>query len=230
MNNKTSFLIFGVLVVIIVVLFTSGILKNPFSENKEGEVAEEEIQKSVNLQNKENNMEQKTNEVGIPAMEINVEKKYTAVLHTDLGDISVLLHTKETPITANNFVYLAKKGLYNGTIFHRVIKGFMIQGGDPLGTGMGGPGYKFNDEPFQGEYTRGTVAMANAGPNTNGSQFFIMHADVPLPKNYVIFGSVVSGLDVVDKIANAEVVSNSGGEPSKPKTPVVVKSVDITEE
>lgn len=216
--------------VIIVVLFASGILKNPFSENDKGEVIKGETQGSVNLQNKENNMEQKTNEGGIPAMEISIQKKYTAVLHTDMGDISVLLHAKETPITANNFVYLAKKGLYNGTIFHRVIRGFMIQGGDPLGTGMGGPGYKFNDEPFQGEYVRGTMAMANAGPNTNGSQFFIMHADVQLPKNYVIFGNVVSGLDVVDKIANAEVVLSSGGEPSKPKIPVVVKSVDIIEE
>lgn len=230
MNNKTSFLTLGVLVVLIVVLFASGILKNPFSQKEKGEIIKEETQELVNTQNKENNMEQKTNEVGTPTMEINMEKKYTAVLHTDLGDISVLLYAKETPITANNFVSLTKKGLYNGTIFHRVIRGFMIQGGDPLGTGMGGPGYKFNDEPFQGEYTRGTVAMANAGPNTNGSQFFIMHADVPLPKNYVIFGNVVSGLDVVDKIASAEVVSNAGGEPSKPKTPVVVKSVDIIEE
>lgn len=230
MNNKTSFLTLGVLVVLIVVLFASGILKNPFSQKEKGEIIKEETQELVNTQNKENNMEQKTNEVGIPTMEINIEKKYTAVLHTEVGDVSVLLHAKETPITANNFLYLAKKGLYNGTIFHRVIKGFMIQGGDPLGTGMGGPGYKFNDEPFQGEYTRGTVAMANAGPHTNGSQFFIMHADVPLPKNYVIFGNVVSGLDVVDKIASAEVVSSTGGAPSKPKTPVVVKSVDIIEE
>jgi len=225
-----SFLVFGVLVVLVVVLFASGILKNPFSQNEKSGIIQEETQESVNSQNKENNMEQKTNEVGIPTMQIDAQKKYTAVLHTDVGDISVLLRVKETPITTNNFVYLAKKGLYTGTIFHRVIKGFMIQGGDPLGTGMGGPGYKFNDEPFQGEYTRGTVAMANAGPNTNGSQFFIMHADVALSKNYVIFGNVVSGLDVVDKIASAEVVSNVGGEPSKPKTPVAVKSIDIIEE
>lgn len=230
MNNKTSFAIFGVLSVLIVVLFASGILKNPFFQEKKDDIVKKEIQESTNLQNKENNMEQKTNKGGIPTMQIDIQKKYTAILRTDVGDISVLLRVKETPITANNFVYLAKKGLYNGTIFHRVIKGFMIQGGDPLGTGMGGPGYTFNDEPFQGEYTRGTVAMANAGPNTNGSQFFIMHANVSLPKNYVIFGNVISGLDVVDKIANAEVVSNAGGESSRPKTPVVVKSVDIIEE
>lgn len=230
MNNKMLFAIYGVLAVLIVVLFISGILKNPFSENKKGEVVKEEIQGSVNIQNEENNIERKINEVRIPTMEINMEKKYTAVLRTDVGDISILLNAEQTPMTTNNFVFLARKGFYNNTVFHRVIKGFMIQGGDPLGTGLGGPGYQFNDEPFQGEYTRGTVAMANAGPNTNGSQFFIMHAMVPLPKNYVIFGNVISGLDVVDKIASAEVVPSAGGEPSKPKTPVVVKSVDIIEE
>ncbi|MCL5017164.1 MAG: peptidylprolyl isomerase [Patescibacteria group bacterium] len=129
----------------------------------------------------------------------------------------------------NNFVYLAKNNFYNGTIFHRVVKGFMIQGGDPTGTGMGGPGYEFNDEKFSGEYTRGTVAMANAGPNTNGSQFFIMQGDVPLSHDYVIFGKVISGMDVVDKIANAKVVYNSSGELSKPVSPVVVSSVEISE-
>ncbi|PIU73929.1 peptidylprolyl isomerase, partial [Candidatus Roizmanbacteria bacterium CG06_land_8_20_14_3_00_34_14] len=107
----------------------------------------------------------------------NKAKILTAVLHTEKGDMTVSLNTNDTPKTVNNFVTLAKKGFYNGTIFHRVIKGFMIQGGDPKGDGTGGPGYKFDDEPFTGEYTRGTIAMANAGPDTNGSQFFIMHAD-----------------------------------------------------
>jgi cyclophilin family peptidyl-prolyl cis-trans isomerase len=105
----------------------------------------------------------------------------------------------------------------------------MIQGGDPTGTGSGGPGYKFDDEPFQGEYTRGTVAMANAGRNTNGSQFFIMHADVPLPKNYVIFGHVTKGLDVVDAIATAKVTMSNSGEESKPVTPVAVKTAKVEE-
>ena len=159
-------------------------------------------------------------------MTIDKNKKYVAVLHTSAGDITVDLNAKETPITVNNFVNLAQNNFYNNTIFHRVIKGFMIQGGDPKGDGTGGPGYRFDDEPVTREYTRGTIAMANSGPNTNGSQFFIMHATYPLPKNYVIFGAVVNGLDVVDKIATAPVKSN-GSEMSSPVNPVVVSSVDI---
>src|SRR3989344_9153658 len=113
-------------------------------------------------------------------------------LKTTEGDIVIELKN-DTPKTSQNFFDLAQKSFYNNVVFHRVIKGFMIQGGDPTGTGTGGPGYQFADEPFTGEYTRGTVAMANSGPNTNGSQFFIMHADYSLPKNYVIFGHVISG-------------------------------------
>ncbi len=162
-----------------------------------------------------------------PTMEIDQNKEYSAVLHTTEGDITIVFNAKQTPITVNNFVTLAKKDFYNGTIFHRVIKGFMIQGGDPTGTGSGGPGYQFDDEAFQGEYSRGTVAMANAGPDTNGSQFFIMHADVPLPKDYVIFGKVTKGMDVVDKIAGAPVYPQ--GEGSTPVNPVKVNTVDILE-
>ena len=103
----------------------------------------------------------------------------------------------------------------------------MVQGGDPQGSGMGGPGYKFDDEKFTGEYKKGIVAMANSGPNTNGSQFFIMHADYPLPPNYIIFGEVTEGLEVVDKIATAEVIINSSGELSKPVSPVTINSVEI---
>jgi cyclophilin family peptidyl-prolyl cis-trans isomerase len=165
-----------------------------------------------------------------PTMQIDKAKSYTAVLKTTEGDIKVQLTADKTPITVNNFVTLAKKNFYNNTIFHRVIKGFMIQGGDPTGTGSGGPGYKFDDEPFEGEYTRGTIAMANAGPNTNGSQFFIMHKDYPLPPNYVIFGKVIEGIEVVDKIAEAEVQSSGMGEASKPVKPVKVNSVEIVEE
>lgn len=159
----------------------------------------------------------------------NEQKSYMATMRTTAGDIEITLNDQETPKTVQNFVDLAKKNFYNGTIFHRVIKGFMIQGGDPKGDGTGGPGYTFDDEPFTGEYTRGTVAMANAGPNTNGSQFFIMHGDVALPKNYVIFGRVTKGMDVVDKIASAPVGPNAGGEPSKPQKPVRVTSVDVAE-
>ncbi len=150
-------------------------------------------------------------------------KSYTAILKTTAGEITVEL-SNDTPITTNNFVFLAKEGFYDGVIFHRVISGFMIQGGDPTGTGMGGPGYRFADEDFTGEYKRGVVAMANAGPDTNGSQFFIMHADYPLPPNYVIFGMTTSGLEVVDKIASAKT-----GPSDRPLDPVVISSVEIIE-
>ena len=163
-----------------------------------------------------------------PEMQIDVQKTYTALMKTSEGDITIKLNAKETPVTVNNFVYLAKNSFYDHTIFHRVIKGFMIQGGDPEGTGRGGPGYRFDDEPVVGEYTRGTIAMANAGPDTNGSQFFIMHKDYGLQKDYVIFGKVTSGLDVVDKIATAETVSS--GEGSTPVKPATVESVTISEE
>jgi peptidyl-prolyl cis-trans isomerase A (cyclophilin A) len=171
-----------------------------------------------------------------------------ATLDTSAGKITARLYEKEAPHTVANFIGLAtgektwtdprtgkktKKPLYNGTIFHRVVKGFMIQGGDPLGNGRGGPGYQFADEMPQGpqfDYTPGTLAMANSGPNTNGSQFFIMHGDASgrLPKNYNIFGKVVEGMNVVDKIASAPVEMNEGGEPSKPVTPVVLRKVTIT--
>jgi cyclophilin family peptidyl-prolyl cis-trans isomerase len=164
-----------------------------------------------------------------PAPVIKAGTAYQAVLTTSSGKITIDLYSDQTPITSNNFIYLAKQNFYNGTVFHRVINGFMIQGGDPKGDGTGGPGYTFPDEPFTGEYTRGTVAMANAGPNTNGSQFFIMHQDNPLPKNYVIFGKVTSGIEVVDKIATASVSASFTGEMSVPVTPVKVLSVEIVE-
>lgn len=127
-------------------------------------------------------------------------------LKTSMGDIQFETYDQDAPKTVNNFITLAQKGFYNNVIFHRVIKGFMIQGGDPTGTGSGGPGYKFADEldpntpSYQQGYVKGVVAMANAGPDTNGSQFFIMAADYPLPHNYTIFGKVVAGQDVVDAI------------------------------
>ncbi|MBU0546109.1 peptidylprolyl isomerase [Patescibacteria group bacterium] len=155
-------------------------------------------------------------------------KKYGAVLHTTAGDIVVLFNSEEVPITVNNFIYLAKKGFFADTPFHRTIKGFMIQGGDPKGDGTGGPNYRFQDEKFTGKYSRGIMAMANAGPDTNGSQFFIMHADYNLPPNYTIFGQVIKGLEVVDAIAVAPV--QSGGEGSTPMNPVKILSVEVIEE
>ena len=167
-------------------------------------------------------------EKGPNSMEIDATKTYQAVLQTSLGDITISLNASQTPITVNNFVALARKSFYDNTIFHRTIKGFMIQGGDPKGNGTGGPGYTFADEPFTGEYTKGTVAMANAGPNTNGSQFFIMHKDYALPKNYVIFGKVTKGMDVVDKIAESP--TKPGGEGSTPVSPVIITSMIILEQ
>lgn len=165
------------------------------------------------------------------SLELNPNKRYSAELKTTAGDITITFNAQATPVTVNNFVSLARKDFYDGTVFHRVIRGFMIQGGDPRGDGSGGPGYKFDDEPFTGEYTRGTVAMANSGPNTNGSQFFIMHADSPsLPKNYVIFGTVTKGIEVVDAIAEAEVTRNWSGENSQPVNPVRILNVAIIEE
>lgn len=164
-----------------------------------------------------------------PAMEIDKTKKYQAILNTDSGQITVDLYADKTPITVNNFVALSRKKFYDGTPFHRVIKNFMIQGGDPDGNGTGGPGYTFDDEPFEGEYSRGTIAMANRGPNTNGSQFFILHKDYPLPPDYVIFGKVSKGIEVVDKIAEAEVKQGQESTPSIPVTPVKVMSIEILE-
>lgn len=133
-----------------------------------------------------------------------------AAIQTNKGTIKFELLESDAPKTTENFITLAEKGYYDGVIFHRVIKGFMVQGGDPTGTGRGGEsawGGRFNDEinnssaVYQRGYKKGVVAMANAGPNTNGSQFFIMHADYPLPPSYTIFGRVTDGLDVVDAIA-----------------------------
>jgi cyclophilin family peptidyl-prolyl cis-trans isomerase len=135
-----------------------------------------------------------------PEMIIDPKKTYTATLHTDKGDIVVNLFSDKTPTTVNNFVFLSRQGFYDGTIFHRVIADFMAQGGDPTGTGRGGPGYSFKDEfhPQLRHDKPGVLSMANAGPNTNGSQFFITHLPTPwLDHKHSIFGQVVQGMDVL---------------------------------
>ncbi len=136
------------------------------------------------------------------------ETKKMVHLKTTKGNITFEILPKEGPKAASNFVYLTKKKYYDGLSFHRVVPGFVIQGGDPTGTGMGGPGYKFEDDKVNLPYKAGIVAMANAGPNTNGSQFFIMLEDNPLPPNYSIFGRVVTGLDVVRKITVGDVMTS----------------------
>ena len=160
-----------------------------------------------------------------PRMSIDPGSSYTAVISTSAGAITVELLPEEAPNTVNNFVFLAREGFYDNVVFHRTIEGFMIQGGDPTGTGGGGPGYTFADEQVQRPYSRGVLAMANAGPNTNGSQFFIMHADYGLPPNYTIFGQAVAGLETIDTIATAP--TQPGGEGSTPVNPVVIQSVGI---
>jgi len=142
-----------------------------------------------------------------PAMTIDTNKKYTATIHTSKGDIVVNLFAADAPMTVNNFVFLAREGFYDNTLFHRVIGGFMTQGGDPLGTGTGGPGYKFRDETVGNPHKHGkaTLSMANSGPNTNGSQFFITHAPQPhLDGKHTVFGEVVSGQEVNLKLANGD--------------------------
>lgn len=167
---------------------------------------------------------------GSPVSTDQKNNMHEVTIVTNLGTIVFQTYDADAPKAASNFVKLAQEKFYDNVVFHRVISGFMIQGGDPTGTGTGGPGYAFEDEldqnteSYKTGYVRGTVAMANSGPNTNGSQFFIMHKDYQLPHNYTIFGHVVSGLDVVDKIASVKTDSND-----KPVTPVVMKSVTVIE-
>jgi cyclophilin family peptidyl-prolyl cis-trans isomerase len=166
-----------------------------------------------------------------PAMQIDPNKEYTATIKTNMGDIKVQLDAKNAPVTVNNFVFLAREGFYNGVIFHRVIKDFMIQGGDPTGTGSGGPGYQFADEPVKGSYDIGSIAMANSGANTNGSQFFICQGAQckSLPPKYNLFGKVVEGLDVVNKIADVPKTVGGDGAQSKPTQEVKITTIEISE-
>lgn len=164
---------------------------------------------------------------GRPAMCIDTAKRYSAELTTSLGTMTIALDPIGAPATVNNFVFLARYHYYDGVGFHRIIKGFMCQGGDPTGTGRGGPGYQFADElPAPGRYEIGSVAMANAGPNTNGSQFFIVSgpSGVRLPPQYSLFGKVVKGLEVLSAMESVDTDRSD-----RPRTDVVITSVTITE-
>jgi peptidyl-prolyl cis-trans isomerase B (cyclophilin B) len=149
-----------------------------------------------------------------------------ATLHTNHGAIEVQLFPEDAPKTVDNFRTLAEKGFYDGVVFHRVIPDFMIQGGDPTGTGSGGPGYTFEDEPNEHHVVRGALAMANAGPNTNGSQFFIVTADECswLDGKHTVFGQVINGMDVVDTISALETDGND-----RPREPVTIQRVELAE-
>jgi cyclophilin family peptidyl-prolyl cis-trans isomerase len=157
-----------------------------------------------------------------PALEIDPQKSYSAILNTDKGNITVKLFANEVPLTVNNFVFLSRQGFYDGTIFHRVISDFMAQGGDPTGTGMGGPGYKFLDEfnPGLRHDKPGVISMANAGPNTNGSQFFITHVPTPwLDNKHSVFGQVTDGMKVLLSIPPRD--------PNKHNSPAI-KLISVT--
>jgi cyclophilin family peptidyl-prolyl cis-trans isomerase len=160
-----------------------------------------------------------------PAMALDPNKRYFATIHTDTGAIRLELFADKVPKTVNNFVFLARQGFYDGTIFHRVIKDFMAQGGDPTGSGRGGPGYQFKDEfDFSLKHDKpGVLSMANAGPNTNGSQFFITHVPTPwLDQKHSVFGQVVSGMDVLLSIPERD--------PQRSQSPAVkIFSIDIEE-
>jgi len=168
-----------------------------------------------------------------PPMQIDTSKTYFATVETSLGSFKIQLFANESPKTVNNFVFLSQQGFYNGVIFHRVIQSFMIQTGDPTGTGSGGPGYSFADElPPKHSYDVGIVAMANSGPNTNGSQFFICTGsdakNLNGMPNYTQLGQVVSGMDTVQKIASVPVGPGNPVEVSRPVNPPVINSVVIS--
>ena len=239
--NKNIFIVFGAAAVIVILVFVFwGSQNQPLSPNQDlaGTSLTDTAKKSDGGQNQPvsstpqvlgKDVMQPPSDDEIAAAK--AKKTMNATIKTSMGDISVELYGDKTSKTVANFVKLADAKFYDGIKFHRVIKGFMVQTGDPLTKddsmknqwGSGGPGYKFDDEPFTGQYTRGTLAMANSGPNTNGSQFFIMHADTPLPQSYVIFGKVTSGLDVVDKIAQVPTDSSN----DRPLNPPVIESITV---
>jgi peptidyl-prolyl cis-trans isomerase B (cyclophilin B) len=179
-----------------------------------------------NSENKGNTQMDKT-KMPRPIQVINPAKDYLAIIKTNKGDIKIKLYSKTTPQTVNNFVYLSQSKFYDGVIFHRVIKEFMIQGGDPLGSGMGGPGYSFNDEKSDKNLVKGSLAMANAGPNTNGSQFFIVTAEQTpwLDGKHTNFGEVIEGIEVVESIENSQTDRND-----RPLEEITIKTIEIIEE
>lgn len=221
-----------ILIVLVLVLLLGGVWYL-FSQKPAGEAPPSEAPKTGTAETPVAQVSATPPTGAEPATQIesnNKKSMNTITIETNHGKIVFQTYNDDAPKTVENFITLAKKGFYDNLIFHRVIKGFMIQGGDPTGTGSGGPGYKFNDElnpntpSYKEGYKKGVVAMANAGPNTNGSQFFIMLEDYPLPNSYTIFGKVVSGQEVVDEIGNVKT-----GDNDKPLESVVMKKVTVSE-
>lgn len=199
--NKTAIIVLGILIIGVIVITSFAFRSNKKTNSPQSNLAQSDGVKGTTMnQTPSQTSNAKLSFPGkLPADQIDNKK---AVIKTDKGTIEITLWADKAPLTVSNFVYLANKGFYNGLTFHRVEPDFVVQGGDPNGNGTGGPGYKFQDEPVQGNYTQGTVAMANSGPNTNGSQFFIDLADnsQKLTKSYNLFGEVTSGMDVVQKL------------------------------
>ena len=179
-----------------------------------------------NIPNPDGSSEKRQRFAAAPPMIIDPAKTYSATMVTSKGTLEIVLDALAAPVTVNSFVFLARWHYYDGIVFHRIIPGFVLQGGDPTGSGSGGPGYRFDDElPKPGRYELGSLAMANAGPNTNGSQFFVISGPdgIRLPPLYALFGKVVKGLDVVATI------NDLGTSSGRPKEDVVIESVTITE-
>jgi len=226
MNDKFIDIL-PVIGIVIAIIVVTGYNLNKKEEPKDpvSKVVQDLAQKKVENSSPEGNINQE--KMNTQQTTIDINKKYQAKFKTNYGEFTISLFAKETPITVNNFVTLARKKFYDGLIFHRVIPDFMIQGGDPDGNGTGGPGYTFKDETSPRKIVKGSLAMANAGPNTNGSQFFIVTAnETPwLDGRHTNFGEVVLGLDVVEKIGKVQT-----GQNDKPVKDVIINSIEIIEE
>jgi len=226
MNDKFIDIL-PVIGIVIAIIVVTGYNLNKKEEPKDpvSKVVQDLAQKKVENSSPEGNINQE--KMNTQQTTIDLNKKYQAKFKTNYGEFTISLFAKETPITVNNFVTLARKKFYDGLIFHRVIPDFMIQGGDPDGNGTGGPGYTFKDETSPRKIVKGSLAMANAGPNTNGSQFFIVTAnETPwLDGRHTNFGEVVLGLDVVEKIGKVQT-----GQNDKPIKDVIINSIEIIEE
>ena len=228
MQNKTIWIIIGLVIIVATTLsiFTYKNNDNPTTAKNEGGLGLDQAGVSVMPRSEKETAPQEDKK----NTSTQKNMQHLVTVETNFGEIQFETYDADAPKTVQNFITLAQKGFYDNLIFHRIIKGFMIQGGDPQGTGTGGPGYQFEDElnpdteSYKAGYQKGVVAMANAGPNTNGSQFFIMLEENPLPHNYTIFGKVVKGREVVDKIG---LVKTGAGD--KPVSKVVMKKVTVVE-
>jgi cyclophilin family peptidyl-prolyl cis-trans isomerase len=228
-DSRKQIVIFGIVFVILILLgFMLLFFSEKQEENSEFRVAPASASERKNVNG--NGMSIATSSKEHNDLILNKNIMPIVKIETNKGEITLELFVDDAPKTVENFLSLVKKGFYDKVIFHRVINGFMIQGGDPTGTGMGGPGYKFADElnpatpSYKAGYARGTLAMANSGQNTNGSQFFIMHKDYPLPHNYTIFGRVISGMETVDAIASSKTDSSD-----RPLEDIAMERVKVIE-